>query len=300
MLRLHVVLFLLLSQCLTSLCLAGTVWHVSPRALPGIAADQQFRTINDAVKVVKPGDTVLIHTGIYREEVILGQAQSGTPEQPITFEAAPAAHVIITGADVMKDWTKVDTDEGNIYSTPWAHVFCPSSPYRAHPDDPENRLIGRCEQVFVDGYALRQVLSTTHMERGTFYVDETAKLLYAWTATDATLPGEMVEASTRETIWTNHGDGKNKHDVASYIHMRGLNFRYAADPAQKGGVIQNSQFLNNRGNGIWFDIANRDCTVRNCLIANNEDAGIFYEISYGLHAYDNVIIGNGLADTHGA
>ncbi|MDQ3812601.1 MAG: right-handed parallel beta-helix repeat-containing protein, partial [Armatimonadota bacterium] len=34
-------------------------------------------------------------------------------------------------------------------------------------------------------------------------------------------------------------------------------------------------------------------TVRHCLIADNEEAGIFYEISYGLYAQDNVIIGNG-------
>ena len=39
--------------------------------------------------------------------------------------------------------------------------------------------------------------------------------------------------------------------------------------------------------------------VRNCLIADNEDSGIFYEISYGLHAHDNVIIGNGFRETPG-
>ena len=40
--------------------------------------------------------------------------------------------------------------------------------------------------------------------------------------------------------------------------------------------------------------------MRNCLIADNEDAGIFYEISYGLHAHDNVIVGNGFRETPGA
>jgi len=68
----------------------------------------------------------------------------------------------------------------------------------------------------------------------------------------------------------------------------------------RGVILENSTFIENRGNGIWFDIGNEDCTVRNCLIAFNEDAGIFYEISYGLHAYDNVIVGNGLAGTAGA
>jgi len=68
----------------------------------------------------------------------------------------------------------------------------------------------------------------------------------------------------------------------------------------RGVVLEHSTFVENRGNGIWFDIGNEDCVVRNCLIANNEDAGLFYEISYGLYAHDNVIIANGLADTSGA
>lgn len=65
-------------------------------------------------------------------------------------------------------------------------------------------------------------------------------------------------------------------------------------------VLENSRFLRNRGCGVWFDITNVDCTVRNCLIADNEDAGIFYEISHGLHAHDNVIVGNGFARNKGA
>ena len=65
-------------------------------------------------------------------------------------------------------------------------------------------------------------------------------------------------------------------------------------------TIERSRFVDNRGSGLWFDIGNEACTVRNCLIADNEDAGIFYEISYGLHAQDNVIIGNGFAETPGA
>ena len=68
----------------------------------------------------------------------------------------------------------------------------------------------------------------------------------------------------------------------------------------RGVTIEKSRFVGNRGSGLWFDIGNEACTVRNCLIADNEDAGIFYEISYGLHAQDNVIVGNGFAETPGA
>lgn len=68
----------------------------------------------------------------------------------------------------------------------------------------------------------------------------------------------------------------------------------------RDAVLERSRFLRNRGNGIWFDIGNTNCTVRQCLIADNEDAGIFYEISFALHAHDNVIVGNGFAPTAGA
>jgi len=68
----------------------------------------------------------------------------------------------------------------------------------------------------------------------------------------------------------------------------------------RGAIIEKSFFIENRGDGIWFDIGNEDNEVRNCLFINNEDAGIYYEISYGLHAHDNVIVGNGFAYNPGA
>jgi hypothetical protein len=68
----------------------------------------------------------------------------------------------------------------------------------------------------------------------------------------------------------------------------------------RGAILENSTFVENHGPGIWFDIGNEDCEVRNCLIANNEDAGIFDEISFGLQAHDNVVLENGLADTPGS
>ncbi|MHC4241246.1 MAG: right-handed parallel beta-helix repeat-containing protein, partial [Planctomycetota bacterium] len=68
----------------------------------------------------------------------------------------------------------------------------------------------------------------------------------------------------------------------------------------RAAIFENSIFTENRGHGIWFDIGNEKCVVRNCLISNNENAGIFYEISYSLYAHDNVIVGNGFAFTPSA
>jgi len=350
------------------------IWHVSQQELPGIAEEAQFRTISEAAARVEPGDTVLIHGGTYRERVVV--EKSGTAERPIRFVAAIGEHVVVTGADEITTWEQADSEK-HIYRAPWPYDFITWEKTHTHPSDEYHLVIGRAEQVFVDGYLLHQVLSRDEMSRGTFYVDLDARHLYVWGHSDQVLGRRTrVEASTRDVIWDLRGD---------YVHVRGLRFRYAANRAQQGAaqfrgdhnviedcvfqrtngcgavfggegivarnctfqdngqlgfgagrahhllmtgctvrnnntkgfdrgweagankivfsrgvVIENSSFLENRGHGLWFDIGNEDCEVRNCLLADNEDSGIFYEISYGLHAHDNVIIGNGFADSDGA
>ena len=352
------------------------VVHVSQSPLPVIAAADQTRTISEAARGRIPGDKVIIHGGTYREAVVV-QA-SGTAENPIVFESAPAEHVVITGADLLTDWRREDPTQ-QVFSTPWAHRFVGWNRTNAHPGDDYHLLIGRCEQVFAEHYLMRQVLKREQLSRGTFFADMEGKRLYVWMADNADLSkrDSRIEASVRQTIWDSRG---------AYIHLRGLRFRYAADMAQRGAVqisghhnvlgdcvieyangggvslagatdvilrrcifqhngqiglgaggahnllidqctirgnntkgwdrnweaggtkiclsrgvvIQNSRFAENRGNGIWFDIGNENATVRNCLVADNEDAGIFYEISFGLHAHDNVIIGNGFDAGGGA
>jgi hypothetical protein len=335
---------------------------------PG-TTDMPFASISAAAQIAAGGDTVWIRSGIYRESV--QSAHAGTVQQPIVFSAAPGAMVIVSGADRVTGWHKEDGAD-QIFSVPWAHAFM------THPDDDFHRLTGRCEQVFVSGYALHQVLERSRLERGSFWVDLPGKRLWAWSPGNDHLDTDdaQVEASVRDVIWNAKGD---------YVAIRGLRFRYAANHAQQGAlhvsgkgvvledcvfertnalgaffaaegitvrrcifqdngqmgfgatrahglhvvgciirnnnikdfsrgweaggdkiclsrgvVLEQCQFIENRGTGVWFDIGNEDCDVHNCLIADNEDAGIFYEISYGLNAHDNVIIGNGLNDSPGA
>lgn len=336
--------------------------------------DRPLRTIGAAAKLVKPGTTVLIDTGIYRESVSV--ETSGTAGSPIRFQALPMAKVVVTGADVLDGWRR---EEGapNVFSAPWPHVFVGWTAHHAHPDDDYHLLIGRAEQVFADGYPLLGVAAREQLSRGTFFADEVGKRLYVRLRTDQAV-GEkspVVEASTRESVWLCKG---------SHVQTKGLCFRYAANMAQRGAYVtegdydvtedctiesmngpgatfdgkgaivrrclirSNGQlgfaahgddllvtesvcennntknfnrgweaggnklvlckravldrciFRDNWGVGVWFDIGNEDCEVRNCLIADNQDAGIFYEISYGLRAHDNVICGNGFLANPGA
>jgi parallel beta-helix repeat protein len=351
------------------------VWHVAEKTLPGIDPNDQVTTIGKGLARLEPGDSLLVHGGVYREAVTIDK--SGTAQQPITIRAAEGESVTLTGVDRITDWTLIPGSD-RVYSTPWPHKFVAWNKTYTHPNDDYHRLIGRCEQVFINGYPLHQVLERDKLSRGAFFADLEAQRLYIQPANNQEIAKNkaLVEASTRDQILRLRG---------SYVVVKGLQFRYAANRAQQGAVqfsgdhvivedctfeytnasgatfagkdltvrsctfqhngqlgfganrahnllmtgctvrnnntkgfdrgweaggdkicmtrgaiLENSVFAENRGNGIWFDIGNEDCQVRNCLIANNENAGIFYEISYGLHAHDNVIVGNGFAFTPGA
>ncbi len=339
---------------------------------PG-TVERPWKTVAKAAETARAGDVVVIRGGVYRERVLV--KASGTAQAPIRFEAAPGEHVVVTGADRLTGWRKAD-ETRPIYSVAWPHKFITWNRTMAHPADEYHRVIGRCEQVAVDGYLLRQVLSADQLAPGAFFVDITNQTLLVWDNGNRDPNKTDVEASVRQELLLVEGD---------HVHVRGLRFRYAANMAQHGAIVlagrhatmedcvieamnasgaaftgedtvvrrcvfrdngqigfgasrahrllfteclvennntkgfdrgweaggdklvlcrdailERSRFVRNRGHGIWFDIGNTNCTVRQCLIADNEDAGIFYEISFRLLAHDNVIVGNGFATTPGA
>ena len=338
---------------------------------PGTAG-MPWKTISKAAETVKSGDIVIIHEGVYRERVVV--KTSGTADQPVRFEAAPGERVVLTGADQITGWTKLPS-ENPIYTVAWPHVFINNAKTGSmiHPTDDYHKMIGRAEQVIVNGYLLKQVLSVSQMSAGTFFADTDNKTLYVWDRTNREMTSRdlYTEASVRSEILRIEG---------AYIQVRGLQFRYAANFAQRGAIqlaghhalledclieqmnacgisfrapdmvvrrciirdngqlgfggsyahrllftectvennntknysrqweaggdklalcrgviIEKSKFLRNRGTGIWFDIGNDSCVVRNCYVADNEASGLFYEISFRLYAHDNVFIGNGFA-----
>src|SRR5262249_47350676 len=67
-----------------------------------------WKTIGRAGKALelRPGDTVLIKSGIYREDADI--LVSGEPGRPITFSAAPGARVVLKGSEIVHDnWTRL-------------------------------------------------------------------------------------------------------------------------------------------------------------------------------------------------
>jgi hypothetical protein len=187
-------------------------------------SEHPLKTIAKAAELLKAGDLVIIHSGVYRERVLI--KASGAAQQPIRIEAAEGEHVVLTAADRMTNWKKVD-GANPIFSTEWPHKFITWNSSMTHPNDAYHQVIGRCEQVIVDGYLLRHVLSSNLLSPGTFLADVTNQTLFVWDATNADLRKQFAEASTRQEILRVEGDR---------VQVRGLNFRYAANMAQHGAA----------------------------------------------------------------
>jgi hypothetical protein len=98
---------LLVSAC----TVRAAEYHVSPAGQDSNAGTKQkpFRTISAAALVAQPGDTVIVHEGIYRERV--NPPRGGTSESKrIVYQSAPGEKVVLTGSEIIKQWQKVQED----------------------------------------------------------------------------------------------------------------------------------------------------------------------------------------------
>ncbi len=79
------------------------------------SASRPLRTISAAAERAYPGDSITVHAGVYRERI--SPPRGGTSDaNRIVYRAAPGEQVTITGAEVVKGWTRV---EGNAVGDVW-------------------------------------------------------------------------------------------------------------------------------------------------------------------------------------
>ncbi len=64
--------------------------------------ERPYKRINDAALVAKPGDTVLVAPGVYREYV--DPKHAGTPEERVVYRSLEPLKAVITGAEQVKNW----------------------------------------------------------------------------------------------------------------------------------------------------------------------------------------------------
>ena len=210
----------LLFLSLTILCCAAGAaianeYHVAQKNLaaddknPG-TADKPLKTINAAVAGarLKPGDTLYVHEGVYREAVELscGNAYHGQPGAHVRIVAWPKDVVEIKGSNVVGDWKEYDGEapaaaaapaasKGKIYvKENWPHntqqVFCDGKPL--------TQIAGFVGEGYVqEAWEGRKGKSLADLEPGSFYCDRGAKKLYLWLPGGEDPAKRVVEAQVR-------------------------------------------------------------------------------------------------------
>ena len=208
---------------LCSMANAAT-WHVAQAG----GGETASPTIQAAVAKAQPGDTVIIHAGVYREAVQV--KVNGTKEAPIVIAGAPNEEVVITGADGLPadKWEKLPDRQGVWRYAPWTYRGCGWNRFMAHPGDEKHKLIGRTEQVILDGKLLRQVLQAEELTPGAFCADPLqSKALYLCLPEGDAPSKHTIEASLRPVLMNITG---------SNIVVRRLVFHHACNPAQTGAL----------------------------------------------------------------
>ena len=111
-----------------------------------------FKTISAAAKIVKPGDTVTVGPGIYRECVSL--AVSGKEGAPILFQSQEPHKAVICGSDEI---TEFKDEGGGVWSFPAMEL----KPGLYQPD----------RWVYADSCPLERIATRDRLTPGSFHFD---------------------------------------------------------------------------------------------------------------------------------
>jgi len=129
-----------------------------------------FKTINEAAKIAKAGDKVIVLPGIYREYV--NPQFSGEENNRISYISAEPLKAVITGAEIVTDWTLY---EGSTYVTRIDNsVFGDYNPY--------------IQEVEGDWY-----FSDNHMHTGNVFLND--RMMYETESLEDCLAGEVYKDS---------------------------------------------------------------------------------------------------------
>lgn len=233
----------------------ATTLHVSPSGAdlsPG-TEEQPLRTINRAAQLARPGDTVLVHEGTYREWV--APLRGGTSAtNRITYQPAPGAKVTIKGSERINTWENV---EGTTWKVelpnsffgdfnPYAEVVGGDWIVLPKRTDPPKHL----GEVYLNGKSFYEVASVEEVQNPT-RIDHARD---GWTGVTVPMhdPDQTVfvwhaqVSETTTTIWANfHGANPNEELVeinvrrsvfypkdhhVDYITVRGFELAQAASP----------------------------------------------------------------------
>ena len=158
--------------------------------------DRPLRTIDRAAQLAQPGDSVVVHEGVYREWV---RPRCGglSDRRRITYEAAPGEHVLITGSEQVTGWAPV---EGSVWTVSVPNeLFGSFNPFAeeidgdwiVHPEkDSPRKHLG---DVYLNGRSFYEVSSAAELSDPPLRTE----VLDDWTG----LPDRVRDPEQTRFVW---------------------------------------------------------------------------------------------------
>jgi hypothetical protein len=212
------------------------------------------------------GTRVLLHPGIYREEVNTVYADVGNAL--IVIESVNPYEAIMSGSDI---WTNWECSSG-ICSKHWPYKWgVAENPW---PNNVEiGELARRREMVFVNGVNMVQKLTHQELVPGSFFVDEAAERIYVSPPTGVNMNSALVEVGVRGQLLRL----QNLHHMV----IRGMVFQHSSSPFRTAAVdivnqrnvtFEYSRIVWNSFGGL--SLLGHDLTARNIVMNYNGGSGI--------------------------
>jgi parallel beta-helix repeat protein len=234
-----------------SITIFATVYHVdqnsdkSSDSNPG-TEDLPFKTISAAAELAGPGDTVLVHPGIYRERV--SPAKGGQTDLPIVYKAILKGGVIVKGSEVWNpSWIENHNFPGVYSATIDITMFADLNPFAtglsiaAKDKQPKARpfngniLPYTLGQIFVNGVPMIQsmTIKDVYHSPGSWIVSADGKEIVLHFPDNRKPEDCMVEISTRDRVFCPIERG------LSFITIQNFIFEHCANqgPFPQGGMV---------------------------------------------------------------
>lgn len=234
--------------------------------------EMPFRHINDAAKVARPGDDVLVAPGIYREYV--DPVNAGMEGLRIVYRSQEPLGAVITGAEEMKDWKQY---QGNVWVCRVDNgVFGSYNPYTTliGGDWYFAPVVRHAGAVYLNDRQLYETQTLEECIQGEVYEPswEQEWSVYKW----------YTEQDGNETVIYANFQGKNPNEEHVEINVR----RNCFMPSKTGvGYITVKGFNLNKAATTWAPPAayqdgligphwSKGWIIEDCEISNSKCCGI--------------------------
>ena len=266
---------------------------------PGTEA-KPWKTIARAgkAKELKPGDTVLIKAGVYRESVAI--TVSGEVGKPITFQPAPGALVVIKGSELLRGaWEQVSAVKGvkepypdafkSVFRIKLGQEYFRDPTFQGTGWNPPKeewyvsqvfmidrkplQKIGR-DEIYRDDDGIRRVgAGLADMINDSFYYDNATQYLYIRISGDPTW--YSMEIGVRAGVLT----VAKAHDVT----VRGLECRHNRQPGGQWSMCGLGECQRVRIENCKFELSDfcglgvgtcKECVISHCEASYNGNTGM--------------------------